>query len=60
MTRKTKINLGFTGAILFLGLSLIVFVFAEGIRRWYSGFFFFILGSVMLSNALYWKRDTDD
>jgi len=60
MTKKTKIKLGFTGAVLFLGLSLVIFLFADGLRRWYSGIFFFILGGTMLSNAIYWRRHTDE
>jgi len=39
--------------ILFLLLSLIVFVFADGLRRWYSGIFFAVIGTVTLLNAFY-------
>ncbi len=38
-------------AILCFGLAVAVFVFAEGMRRWYSGIFFLVLGAVLLMNA---------
>ena len=40
----------------FLLLAVIVFVFADGLRRWYSGIFFAIIGTVALLNAFYWGR----
>jgi hypothetical protein len=40
----------------FLLLAVIVFVFADGLRRWYSGIFFAIIGTVTLLNASYWGR----
>ena len=33
-----------------------IFVFADGMRRWYSGIFFLILGGVMLANAWRWSQ----
>ena len=38
--------------VLFILLALIILVFAEGLRRWYSGIFFAIIGTVTLLNAL--------
>ena len=46
--------------ILCIVLALIVFVFADGLRRWYSGVFFAIIGVVMLLNALRWRRNADE
>ena len=37
-------------------LAVIVFVFADGLRRWYSGLFFVLIGAVTLLNAFYWGR----
>lgn len=42
--------------IICLGLAVAVFVFAEGLRRWYSGGFFAVMGIVMLVNAYRWHR----
>ena len=46
--------------ILFIVLAVIVFVFADGLRRWYSGIFFALIGTVMLLNTLRWRRVADD
>ncbi len=46
--------------ILCLVLSVIVFVFADGPRRWYSGIFFAVLGTVMLVNTKGLWRDTEE
>jgi len=46
--------------ILCIVLAVIVFVFADGLRRWYSGIFFTIIGTVMLVNAPRWRRATDE
>jgi putative Ca2+/H+ antiporter (TMEM165/GDT1 family) len=37
--------------ILFLALAVLIFVFADGLRRWYSGGFFLIIGVWMLLQA---------
>jgi peptidoglycan/LPS O-acetylase OafA/YrhL len=42
--------------ILFIVLAVIIFVFADGLRRWYSGIFFAIIGTVILVNALRKRR----
>ena len=42
-------------SILCILLAVVVFVFAEGLRRWYSGIFFVIIGIVLLVNALRWR-----
>jgi hypothetical protein len=38
--------------------AVVVFVFADGPRRWYSGLFFAFLGALMLVNAARWLRAT--
>jgi hypothetical protein len=44
---KTILYLG----ILCLLLAVAIFLFAEGLRRWYSGIFFAVMGVVLLVNA---------
>ena len=39
--------------------AVIIFVFADGLRRYYSGIFFAIVGTVMMINALRWRRKAD-
>ncbi len=45
--------------ILCIVVALVVFGYADGLRRWYSGIFFMILGAVALVNAVRWRRDAD-
>ena len=45
--RKWVLILG----IILLVLAVVVFVFASGLRRWYSGLFFVIMGLVAVTNA---------
>ena len=40
--------------------AVVIFIFADGMRRWYSGLFFAILGAVTLLQALRWRRNTDE
>ena len=54
MTKKTMRNVALVSGVLFVVLAVIVFVFADGLRRWYSGAFFALLGVVTLLNA--WHR----
>jgi len=42
--------------ILFIVLAVIIFVFADGLRRWYSGIFFAMIGTVILVNTLRKRR----
>lgn len=35
----------------FIGLGVVILVLAEGLRRWYSGIFFVLIGTVVLLNA---------
>jgi membrane protein implicated in regulation of membrane protease activity len=45
--------------ILCIVVAVIVFVFAHGLRRWYSGIFFALIGAVMLVNAVRWRQIAD-
>ena len=44
MTKGTISKISLATAILFIALAVIVFIFAEGLRRWYSGIFFLLIG----------------
>jgi hypothetical protein len=48
---KTQLAIG----VICLALAAVIFVFAEGARRIYSGAFFTVIGVVMLLNAK-WGR----
>jgi hypothetical protein len=50
--KKVPVVLG----VFFLLLAVIVFVFANGLRRWYSGIFFAIIGTVALLNGFHRGR----
>ena len=42
-------KVGLISGIVRIVMAVIAFVFADGLRRWYSGIFFTIMGTVMLS-----------
>jgi hypothetical protein len=46
--------------VLFILLALVILVFADGLRRWYSGIFFGIIGTVTLLNALRRRRTSEE
>ena len=52
-------KMAFFVGILCIVVAVVVFVFADGPRRWYSGIFFAFLGTVMLVNANRWFRHSD-
>ncbi len=58
MTIKNKFKLYLTIAIIFFILSGIIFIFADGLRRWYSGGFFLTMGVIAISKAIYEYRKT--
>ena len=45
-------KLALTTRIVCIILAIIIFVFADGLRRWYSGAFFAIMGIIILLNGL--------
>lgn len=52
-------KIALVSGILCIVLAAIVLVFAEGPRRWYSGIFFAVMGTVLLLNAARWRRVPD-
>ena len=52
----TMSKVGLVSGIVCIVLAVIVFVFADGLRRWYSGIFFAFMGTVMLVNAQRWRH----
>jgi hypothetical protein len=44
--------------ILCVVVAVVVLIFADGLRRWYSGLFFVFLAVVMFANAARWRRAT--
>ncbi len=54
MTTKNKYKLYLLIAIIFISVG--VFIFADGLRRCYSGGFFLIIGGVTLYKALFEYR----
>lgn len=60
MKNNKFIGVSKISGILFLVLAVVIFVFAEGLRRWYSGIFFTIIGSGTILNALRLERGTDE
>jgi len=47
-------------AVFCIVMAVAVFVFAEGLRRWYSGLLFAVMALVMLVNTLRWQRFADE
>ena len=48
MSRNTMSKVAVITAIICIVLAVIVFVFADDLRRWYSGIFFAVMALVML------------
>ena len=42
-----------------LVLAVAILVFADGLRRWYSGGFFLVLGLAMMGNSRRWNDGAD-
>ena len=59
MTGNTMSKMALVVGILCLVLAVIVLVFAHGLRRWYSGIFFAFMATVMVVNAMRWRRITE-
>ncbi len=59
MTIKNKQKLYLLIATMFIILSVIIFIMADGLRRWYSGGFFLIMGGIVLSKAINKFRDIE-
>ncbi|MGD2120586.1 MAG: hypothetical protein PVJ76_02525 [Gemmatimonadota bacterium] len=52
-------KLSYILGIVFLGLGVFILVFAGGLRRWYSGFFFILIGAVWILTARVRKGDSE-
>ena len=59
MTNRNKYIVYLIIAIVFILLSIIIFFMAEGLRRWYSGGFFLIMGGIALLKAIYKSRNNE-
>jgi hypothetical protein len=53
-------KLALVTGILCCVLAVIIFIFADGLRRWYSGIFFALIGVVTLLQAARWRRDAGE
>jgi len=56
MANKTRTAVAVLGGIAFLVLGVILLVFAVGLRRWYSGLFFILMGMVTLAKVFRGRR----
>lgn len=59
MTKNAMSKMAAVSGILCIVLLVIVLSYADGPRRWYSGFFFAVIGTMMLVNAWRWRRAPD-
>lgn len=59
MTASTRSNLALIFSLLTFVLAVVVFAFADGLRRWYSGLFFLLMAIVALLNAARWRSRAD-
>ena len=55
MKRKTTRFFILATAIASLLFAAVILVWGEGLRRWYSGGFFALIGIIMLINARRWR-----
>jgi len=60
MTKEKMSKAALFVACLCCVMAIIVFVFADGLRRWYSGVFFLVIGIVMLLNTFRWRREPEE
>ena len=56
MSKNALNRITLISGILCIILAVIMFIFADGLRRWYSGIFFAIMGGVMFANIAHWPR----
>ncbi|MCB9511585.1 MAG: hypothetical protein H6695_15455 [Deferribacteres bacterium] len=52
-------RMSFISGIIFVVLAVMVFLLADGLRRWYSGILFALIGAVLLVNAMRQGRVPD-
>lgn len=58
MANKTMSTVALFVGFASVVLAVVILVFAEGLRRWYSGIFFALIGVLSLVNAMRWRRAT--
>ncbi len=56
MTESTMRKVALVFGFFFIVLALVILIFADGLRRWYSGIFFALIGTVTLLNTLRRRR----
>ncbi len=56
MKRQTMSTMALVMGVLCIVLAVVILVFADGLRRWYSGLFFLLMGVVALTSAVRWRR----
>ena len=59
MTKATLSKVTLVSAVVCIALAVTIIVYADGLRRWYSGGFFAIMGAAMLVSAMRWRHETD-
>ena len=52
-------KMALVAGIICLFATIVILIFADGARRWYSGLFFAVIGAVMFVNAARWRRLAD-
>jgi hypothetical protein len=52
-------KLGFAFGVAFFGMGIFISLYAEGLRRWYSGLFFIFIGIIVFLTALLRKGDSE-
>lgn len=60
MTKNTLNKFALVTGIVCIALAIIIFLFADGLRRWYSGFFFTLMGIVSLINYFRWRQGAEE
>jgi len=59
LKNKNKYKVYLSIAIIFFILSIIIFIMADGLRRWYSGAFFIIISGTSFAKAIYVYRNIE-
>ena len=55
MNKGTLRKVALTIGPISLVLAVVILIFADGLRRWYSGLFFVLIGAVLLLNVRRWR-----
>jgi hypothetical protein len=60
MSKTAMSKLSLVTGLLCVVLAIVILVFAEGLRRWYSGLFFALIGVLSLVNARRWRDPVEE